>query len=138
MSPFFQILKLRSLQPSWTKRSTKLKGNHSLLNKKDVIMEIKDFQLVDLINEQSVAVIQALKISLDDLEHARQIVEAIPCVNDSCERAVQLATEFNKTGPKDEDRRQDYYLTINEVQNRHLHTVQQIDEFYATYSGLPQ
>lgn len=43
-------------------------------------------------------------------------VKAIPCVNDACERSVQLASLKNKEGPKKESERQDFYMVVNKTQ----------------------
>lgn len=40
--------------------------------------------------------------------HAK-LVSSIPCINDACERACQLASETNQQGPRNEENRQDFY-----------------------------
>lgn len=72
-----------------------------------------------------------LGIDFDDLEAAIEIVKTVPVVNDACERSVQMASLFNNKGPKTEDNRQDYYLTIDNIQQRHLKTVSDYNNFYA-------
>lgn len=132
------INKLKRLKPNWNKRSIKLKGTHALFTKRDKLIAVKNLKLEDLINETSLAVMQQLNISLDDLEKAQQVAKSIPCTNDVAERAIQLASKFNNQGPRNEEDRQDYYLTIDDVQNRHLKTMTHINDFYSSYSGPSQ
>lgn len=118
------------MTPNWEKREIKLKGDHGLQLKTDKIIKIYELELIDLITPVSLAVMQHLGISLNNTEEDANLVAAIPVTNDLCERAVQMATLFNQKGPKDETKRQDYYVTIDAVQNRHLKTVSDYDEFY--------
>lgn len=94
------------------------------------MIKIYKLQLIDLISPVSLAVINTLEIQLNEIQKEMQKVNSIPVVNDSCERAVQLASLFNNKGPKSEEKRQNYYLTIDSIQNRHLKTVEDYNNFY--------
>lgn len=91
------------------------------------MIQIKDLKLHDLVDSSSLSVMNMLKvdemlldIDLDQWEsnnivnEAKSIVSNIPCSIDVCENRVQLASTYNCNGPRKEDDRQKYYITINE------------------------
>jgi hypothetical protein len=47
-----------------------------------------------------------------DFEEARETVQALKVVNDSAERAVKLASDFNEVLTRDEDERQIIYQVV--------------------------
>lgn len=90
--------------------------------------KIKKFQqhcLSDFVSSRSMNLFEALKLSrvfLDsdpeqwpghaDFEEARETVQALKVVNDSAERAVKLASDFNEVLTRDEDERQIIYQVV--------------------------
>lgn len=123
------------LTANWTTRSTKLRGDHGLRKKNEPRIDISKLNIVDLIGPQSKAIMEQLKLSYRwnsklEYEQQKQVVSAIVCVNDACERAVKLAGDKNSEGPKSEIERQNFYLVVNEAQKMSARAVRDTRKNY--------
>lgn len=106
-----------------------------MFKRKDEWVNISELQPIDMINETSKAVMLYLDIpfawtSQSDYEEIVDKINKIPCVNDACERAVQLADKVNEEGPKSEDARQDFYLTIQMARQQPASSLAALQQYY--------
>lgn len=112
-----------------------MKGDHSLLTQSDEYVDVSQLNPIDMVDERSRAVMEYLNIpwnwcTSDEYEKALSIVNEIPCVNDACERGVQMAEKLNKEGPRSEAARQDFYLTVKVAREQPSSSLTALQEYY--------
>lgn len=135
--------KISSFESKWESRGIKLKGDHSLFTQKDEYIDVSQLNPLLMVDERTKAVMEFLDIpsswlTSDEYEKSVLKVNEIPCVNDACERAVQMADFFNLEGPKTEDARQDYYLSIKAAREQPVSSLAALQDYYKSLPSFFQ
>lgn len=127
--------KMNQIDGKWDSRGIKLKGDHSLFTKNDEYVDVSQLDPLMMVDEKSKAVMEYLDIpsiwlTSDDYEKSVIKVNEIACVNDACERAVQMADTLNLEGPRTEDARQDFYQTVKAAREQPASSLAALQQYY--------
>lgn len=126
--------KILGMESKWESRGIKLKGDHSLFTQRDYYVGVSQLDPLLMVDERSKAVMEFQDIpsnwlTSDEFEQSLNRVNQISCVNNACERAVQMADSFNLKGPKAEDARQDFYWTLKSAREQPVSSLAALQDY---------